>query len=205
MLPIQEILLEVIRQSYVSSQGFNQMSDKSTPSGSNNEVENSEDSIQPVSAEEGLKSAKDVFKAEGDKAEDSGLDEDKEFCIYLKNRKRAKDLGLDDSNSTIIYYQGGVHFANSNIENSGSVVGNDQAIHSNAGTGGFSGEAKDISPHKEGTASIQSVFDRCEDVKQRSFMIALAALNGCNYRVVAEASQRLQTILQPQARVDTEA
>jgi hypothetical protein len=181
------------------------MSDKPTASDSNNENENSEESIQPVSEEEGLKSAKSVFKTEGDKAEDSSLDEDKEFLKYLKNRKRAIDLGLDDSSSTTFYYQGGVHFANSNVENHGNVVGNDQTIHSNVGTGGFSGEARDKSPDKESIASIESVFDRCEDVKQRSFMIALAALNGCNYRVVVEASQRLQTILQPQTEVDTEA
>jgi len=114
----------------------------------------------------------------------------------LKNRKRAKDLGLDDSNSTTFYYQGGVHFANSNVENYGNVVGNDQTIHSSVGTGGFSGEVKDKLSDKESSVSIESVFDRCEDLKQRSFMISLAALNGCNYRTVVEASQRLQYILQ---------
>lgn len=184
------------------------MSGKQTSSDSNNENENGEESIQPVSEEEGLKSAKSVFKAEGDKAEDSSQDEDKEFLKYLKNRKRAKDLGLDDSSSTTFYYQGGVHFTNSNVENHGNVVGNDQTIHSNVGTGGFSGEVNDKSPDKEGISSIEAVFDRCEDLKQRSFMISLSALNGCNYRTVVEASQRLQSILQSylqfQAEVDTE-
>jgi hypothetical protein len=146
------------------------MSDKTTSSDSNNENESSEESIQPVSEEEGLKSAKSVFKAEGDKAEDSSLGEDKEFLKYLKYRKRAKDLGLDESTSTTFYYQGGVHFKNSNVENHGNVVGNDQTIHSNIGTGGFSGEARDKSPDKESIASIESVFDRCEDVLRYAFL-----------------------------------
>jgi hypothetical protein len=181
------------------------MSDKPASGDSNNENKSSEESIKPVSEEEGLKSAESMFKAEGDKAEDSSLDEDKEFLKYLKFRKKAKDLGLDDPRFTTFYYQGGVHFTNSSVENHGNVVGNDQTFHSNAGTGGFSGETKDRLPDEENIESIEVVFDRCEDVKQRSFIIALAALNGCNYRVVVEASQRLQTILQPKAEVDTEA
>lgn len=179
------------------------MNDKLASGDSSNESDDK--SIKPVSEEEGLKSAESMFKAEGDKAEDSSLDEDKEFFKYLKNRKKAIDLGLDDPKSITFHYQGGIHLTNSNLENHGSIAGNDQTIHSNPGTGGFSGEARDNSPHKESIESIETVFDRCEDVKQRSFMISLSALNGCNYRTVIEASQRLQSILQPQAEVETEA
>lgn len=170
------------------------MSDKSVSNYSNNEKESGEAS---VSEDEGLKSAESVFKAERDKDE---ANEDKEFLKYLKNRQKAKDLGLDEPRFAT-YYQGGVHFTNSNVENHGNVVGNDQEIHSNIGAGGFSGEASDKSSDKEISKSIEEIFDRCEDVKQRSFIIALAALNGCNYRLVVEASQRLQTILQHQAEV----
>jgi hypothetical protein len=180
------------------------MSYKPSSSDSNNENEIDNESLKPVSEEEGLKSAESIFKSEGKKTEDSSFDEAKEFLKYLKFRKKAKDLGIDDPGSTTFYYQGGVHFKNSNVENHGNVVGNDQEIHSNTNTGGFAGEVRDESPDRESLESIDSVFDKCEDVKQRSFMIALAALNGCNYRIVVEASQRLQSILQSQAGVETE-
>jgi hypothetical protein len=182
------------------------MSDKPNSSDSNKENEKDNESLKPVSEEEGLKSAENVFKTEGKKTDDSSLDEDefyKFFFYYLKSRKKLKDLGMDEPSFTTIY-QGGNHFANCNVENHGNVVGNDQAIHSNINTGGFSGEVRDKSSDRESAESIESVFDRCEDVKQRSFMIALAALNGCNYRTVVEASQRLQSILQSQAGVKTE-
>ncbi|MEG4997122.1 hypothetical protein [Microcoleus sp. B4-D4] len=172
------------------------MSNKPTSDDSNDDRD--DESIKPISEEEGLKSAESVFKAKGNKTEDSSLDEDKEFLKYLKYRKKAKDLRLDEPLFTTIY-QGGIHITDSNVENHGNVVGNNQTTHSNANTGGFSGEVKDKPlDNKENIESIDSVFDRCEDIKQRSFMIALAALNGCNYRIVVEASQRLQSILQPQ-------
>lgn len=173
------------------------MSEHST-SGDSQGNENDE-FVKPVSEEEGLKSAESIFKAESNKVEESGLDEDKEFLKYLRFRKRAKELGLDDPSFTTIY-QGGIHIKDSNLDNYGNLVGNDQAIDSNANTGGFSGATRDIKLNNQGTIqSIESVFDTCDDIKQRSFMIALAALNGCNYRVVLEASQRLQSILQSQA------
>lgn len=177
------------------------MSDKLTSNNSNNENDNNGESIKPVSEEEGLKSAESAFKVEGNKAEDLSLDEYKEFFKYLKYRQRAKDLGLDDPSFTTIY-QGGVHIKDSNVENHGNMVGNDQTTHSSTNTGGFSGEVSNrSSDNKESIESIELVFDKCEDIKQRSFMIALAALNGCNYRIVVEASQRLQSVLQPQAEV----
>ncbi len=179
------------------------MSDNPDLGDSNNENERDNEPLKPVSEEEGLKSAESVFKSEGNKAEDSNLNDDKEFLKYLKFRKKAKDLGLDDPFFTTIYH-GGIHLANSTLENHGTVVGNDQAIHSNTNTGGFSGEVRDKLSNRESAESIEAVFDRCEDVKQRSFMIALAALNDCNYRIVIEASQRLQSILQSQAGVETE-
>jgi hypothetical protein len=182
------------------------MSDKSASGDTNNESDN--ESIKPISEDEGLKSAESIFKAEENKAEDSSLDEDKEFLKYLKLRKKAKDLGLDDPRFTTFHYQGGIHLTNSNLENHGNMAGDDQTIHSSLDTGGFSGEARHKLPDKEGIESIEAVFDRCEDVKQRSFMISLSALNGCNYRTVIESSQRLQSILQSyiefQAEVDTE-
>jgi hypothetical protein len=184
------------------------MSEKSPSSDSKNDKKKDDEFIQPVSEEEGLKSAESVFKVEGkaNRTDDPSLDEEKEFFKYLRFCKMAKDLGLHDPISTTINYRGGVHFANSNVENYGNVVGNDQTIHSNTSTGGFSGEVRDKQPSdRESLESIDSVFDKCEDVKQRSFMIALAVLNGCNYRIVVEASQRLQSILQSQAEVETEA
>jgi hypothetical protein len=179
------------------------MSDKASSGDSNNEDERDKEFLKPVSEEEGLKSAESVFKSEGKKNDNSSVDEDKEFLKYLKCRKKAKDLGLDDPSFTTFYYQGGVHFANSNVNNHGNVVGNDQAIHSNTNTGGFSGEVRDKPSNIENAESIESVFDRCEDSKQRSFMIALAVLNDCNYRIVIETSQRLQSIFQSQAGVET--
>jgi hypothetical protein len=179
------------------------MNDNPTSDDSNKEKID-EESIKPISEEEGLKSAESIFKTEGKKSENPGSDEDKEFLKYLKFRKKAKDLGLDESSFTI--YQGGIHITDSNVENHGNFVGNDQTIDSSLNTGGFSGEVRNKSSDRnESLESIESVFDRCEDIKQRSFMIALAALNGCNYRIVLEASQRLQSILQPQAEVETEA
>jgi hypothetical protein len=152
--------------------------------------ENDDEAVNTVSEEEGLKSAEKIFKTEENKAEDSTLNEDREFLIYLKHCKRAKDLGFNDP-TTI--YQGGLHIKDSNLENYGNIAGNDQTIY----TGSpiiFSGETGNESVNEK---KIEAVFDECEDVTQRSFMIALAALNGCNYRLVAEASQRLQSIVKP--------
>jgi len=179
-------------------------SNNPTSDDSNNEDKRDDESIKPGSEEEGLKSVQSLFNAEGKKTEDSSLGEDKEFLKYLKFRKKAKDLGLDDPLFTTIY-QGGIHITDSNVENHGTIVGNDQTVHSSTNTGGFSGEVTDkSSDNKESIESVESVFDRCEDIKQRSFMIALAALNGCNYRIVVEASQQLQSILQSQSEVETE-
>jgi hypothetical protein len=181
------------------------MSDNANSGDSKNENEREQESLKPVSEEEGLKSAESLFKSERKKNEDSSLDEDEEFFNkYLKCLKKAKDIGLADPSFTTIYYQGGVHFANSNVNNNGNVAGNDQAIHSNTNTGGLSGEVRDTTS-KENAESIESVFDRSEDIKQRSFMIALAVLNDCNYRIVIETSQRLQSIIQSQAGVETKA
>jgi hypothetical protein len=179
------------------------MSDKPSSGDSNNENEKDNESLKPVSEEEGLKSAESVFKAEGNKAEDSILNEEKEFFKHVQYFRKMQDIGLY-SPSVINNYHNGVHFSNSNVENHGNVVGSDQAIHTNTNRGEFSGEVRDKSSDRENAESIESLFDKCEDVKQRSFMIALAALNGCNYRIVVEASQRLQSILQSKAGVETE-
>jgi GUN4-like len=145
------------------------MNDNPTSDDSNKEKID-EESIKPISEEEGLKFAESIFKTEGQKAENPGSDEDKEFFKYLKFRKKAKDLGLDDPSFTTIY-QGGIYISDSNVENHGNFVGNDQTIDSSLNTGGFSGEVR----------------------------------NKSSDRNVLEASQRLQSILQPQAKVETEA
>ena len=169
-----------------------------------NEDERDDESNEAVSEEKGLESAQSVFQGKGSNTEDSSLDEDKEFLKYLKFRQKAKELGLDNPSFTTIYH-GGVHFTDSNVENHGNVVGNDQTIDSNINTGGFSGQTKSqLSDINEKIESIEAVFDNCEDIRQRSFMIALAALNGCNYRIVVETSQKLQSILQPPPNVETE-
>jgi hypothetical protein len=181
------------------------MSDKQSSDDSSNDNVRDNESNKPVSEEEGLKSAESMFKAEGNMADDSTLNEEKEFFKHVQYFKKMQDLGIC-SPSVINNYHNGVHFSNSNVENHGNVVGNDQAIHTNTNNrGGFSAEVRDKSSDPENTESIDSIFDKCEDVKQRSFMIALAALNGCNYRIVVEASQRLQSIIQSKAGVEIEA
>jgi hypothetical protein len=157
-----------------------------------------------VSEEEGLKSAENIFKDVKDRPEDSAPDEDKEFVKYLRFRKRAKDLGIDESSFTTIY-QGGVHIADSTIENSGSFVGGDQTTRRDPDvTGGFSGKHVGSSSRNGDADSIETVFDQCDSVEQRSFMITLAALNGCNYRTVIGASQQLLLAIQPKDEVDLE-
>ena len=106
-----------------------------------NEDERDDESNEAVSEEKGLESAQSVFQGKGSNTEDSSLDEDKEFLKYLKFRQKAKELGLDNPSFTTIYH-GGVHFTDSNVENHGNVVGNDQTIDSNINTGGFSGQTK---------------------------------------------------------------
>lgn len=192
------------------------MSDKSMSEDSNlnepttsdsNEGEQSEESVELISEEEGLKSAEKFFKAEFNEAKDSNssADEDKEFYKKLSEfAKNLKDLGLEDLFATKIYY-GGNHFKNSNVENYGNVVGSSQTNYSKTNSGDLSEEINGKSQDsKEKIESIESVFDECEDIKQRSFMIALAALNGCNYRTVVKAAQRFQSILQPKEEVETE-
>jgi len=174
------------------------MSDKSNPdlqaSGTSPEFtppKNEKDTISSISEEEGLKSAEKIFKTEESNTDDTSPDENREFLKFLRYRKRAKELGLNDPSTTI--YQGGIHVKDSNLHNYGNLVGNDQIISSDRSIKYTEdSEAQSSECDKE----IESVFDECEDIAQRSFMIALAALNGCNYRIVVEASQKLQTIIQ---------
>jgi hypothetical protein len=174
------------------------MSDKPNPdlqsSAQSSESAPSEDEkgvVKSISEEEGLKSAEKFFKTEESKTEDTSPDEDREFLKFLSYRKRAKELGLDSPSTTI--YQGGVHVKDSNLQNYGNIVGNDQTIYPNSSTQ----NREESEASSDCDRKIELVFDECEDIAQRSFMIALAALNGCNYRVVVEASQKLQTIIQP--------
>lgn len=154
-----------------------------------------------VSEEEVLKSVQNRFKADN-RSEDTSL-EDKEFIKYLRFRKRAKEIGLDDQQPSVInnnYYDGGIHINDSNVENYGDVVGNNKTT---TNTGGFSGEVRSKAPNdEENVQSIEAVFDRCEDIKQRCFIITLAVLNGCNYRIVLESSLQLQSILQSQVEIE---
>lgn len=164
-----------------------------------------EDSVvgeDSVSEEEGLKSAESVFKEARDRSEDSALEEDREFMKYLRFRKRAKELGIDDPSFTTIY-QGGIHISDSTVENSGNFVGNDQLLHPtpNNSVGGFSGEPSEQACKDSNLESIERIFDECDSTEKRSFMIALAALNGCNYRIVIETSKQLLSIIQPQAEL----
>jgi hypothetical protein len=148
-----------------------------------------QEGMSRVSDEEGFKSAEKVFKIESDT--DDSPDEDRGFLKYLSYRKRARDLGLD-APSTVIN-QSGIHIKDSYLNNYGNIVGNDQAISSSHSAQDAAEREAQSSSHEE----IEFVFDECKDISQRSFMVALAVLNGCNYRVVLEASQKLQTILQP--------
>lgn len=173
---------------------------------SRNKSESEDESTDRVSEEEGLKSAESLFKAESlNNEEESNLDESKEFLKYLRFRKKAKDLGLEDSTSTSFYYQGGVHFKDSNVRNHGNIVGEDQVFNQKIDAEEVSDDFQSVVPEQTAIESIETVFDRCEDIQKRSFMISLAVLNGCNYRLVLEASQLLQTILQPHAEADAEA
>jgi len=160
------------------------MSDKPN-SGNSDELEKDDEFIKPISEEEGLKSAESFFKSETNRDNnDISLEEDKEFVKYLKFRKKAKDLGLEEFSTTTINYQGGVHIKDSNVKNHGNIAGNDQTVHSNINSGGFSGGFHEKSFNdNESTESIEAIFDRCEDIEQRSFIIALAVLNGCKYNV----------------------
>jgi hypothetical protein len=157
-----------------------------------------------VSEEEGLKSAENIFKDVKDRPEDSAPDEDKEFVKYLRFRKRAKDLGIDESSFTTIY-QGGVHIADSTIEIVAALwevtkLPDEILMLREA----FSGKHVGSSSRNGDADSIETVFDQCDSVEQRSFMITLAALNGCNYRTVIGASQQLLLAIQPKDEVDLE-
>ena len=159
------------------------------------------ESVSSFSDEDGLRAA---IKAEDNSVKDDSLDDDKEFLKYLKFCKKAKELGLNESSFTTIY-QGGIHIKDSDIQNSGNFVGNDQTFHSSnpdedeISKGKTDGKILD----NEESESIESIFDGCDDLKKRSFMMALTTLNGCNYRVVAEASERLQAIIQPKIQENT--
>ncbi|NEO57631.1 MAG: hypothetical protein F6K54_33925 [Okeania sp. SIO3B5] len=181
------------------SEDFNSAQTESTEEGDNQFVE-------AISEEEGLESAESVFNTEADKAEDSTLDEEKEFgrLLFKLFYTKAKEVGIDSLFSTTThysYYYDSIHIKDSPVEiENGNLVRGDL----NANTKGFSGEKRNKSvDNQEKNESIESVFDRREDVKTRSFMIALAALNGCNYRTVDQASKKLQSILEPQEKLGT--
>jgi hypothetical protein len=162
-----------------------------------------QESVNSFSDEDGLRAA---IKAEDNSVKDDSLDDDREFFKYLKFCKKAKELGLNESSFTTIYnYQDGIHIKDSNIKNNGNFIGHDQIVHSSNPNEDKISEGKADSKilDNEESESIESIFDRCDDLKKCSFMMALTTLNGCNYRVVLEASERLQAIIQSQIKEDT--
>ncbi len=179
------------------SEDFNSDKTESTE-GEDNE------SVEAISEEEGLESAESVFNPEANQAEDSGLDAEKEFFKFISFCKKAQELGLENLFGTTNNYYDGIHIKDSHVESkNGHFVGRNLKTHSNVNNEGSPGEQSNKSVgNREKNESIESVFDRREDVKQRSFMIALAALNGCNYRTVDKASKKLQSIFEPQEKLE---
>jgi hypothetical protein len=166
-----------------------------------NEDNKNKESVNSFSDEDGLKAA---IKAEDNSVKDDSLDDDREFLKYLQFCRKAKELGLNEPSFTTIY-QGGIHIKDSDIKNSGNFVGNDQTVHSSNPNEDEISEGKNDGKilDNEKSESIESIFDRCDDLKKCSFMMALTTLNGCNYRVVLEASEKLQAIIQSQIKEDT--
>ena len=157
--------------------------------------------VNSFSDEDGLRAA---INAEDNSVKDDSLDDEKGLLKFLKFYKKAKELGLNESYFTTIY-QGGIHIKDSDIQNSGNFVGNDQTVHSSNPNEDEISEGKTDSKtlDNEESESIESIFDGSNDLKKRSFMMALTTLNRCNYRVVLEASERLQAIIQSQIKEDT--
>jgi hypothetical protein len=160
------------------------------------------ESVNSFSDEDGLRAA---IKAEDNSLKDDSLDDDREFLKYLKFCKKAKELGLNEPSFTTIYHDG-IHIKNSDIKNSGNISGKDQTVHSNNFNHDTTSDEEKADSNildNEECESIELIFDGCDDLKKRSFMMALTTLNGCNYRVVAEASERLQAIIQPKIQENT--
>lgn len=138
-----------------------------------------------ISDEDAFKSVEEVLRKEKSDDDKSALNEDIKFFEFIKYFERAQKLGIGKATTS---YHGGVHIVNSNVSNSGSITGNDQ-LNSQYDRGGSKDEIF--------ANTVESIFDKDENLESRSFMIALAALNGCSYHVVLEASQYLQSIIEP--------
>jgi hypothetical protein len=148
---------------------------------------NADESTNPLSEEEGLNAAKGFLDGNEE------VREDKELEAYLryifKHGKKLSD-GL-----TINI--GGNHFSGCDV-GAQNIVGHNQKIGS-----AIHGDDSGKHIEERSDSSIEEIFDEHENVKDRSFMIALAALEGCDYRVVVDTSHRLQSILQPKEKEET--
>jgi hypothetical protein len=138
-----------------------------------------------ISDEDAFKSVEEILRKEKSDDDKSELNEDIKFFEFIKYFERAQKLGIGKATTS---YHGGVHIVNSNVSNSGSITGNDQ-LNNQYDEGGNIDEIF--------TDTVESIFDKDENLESRSFMVALAALNGCSYHVVLEASHYLQSIIEP--------
>ncbi len=158
----------------------------------NNSIEqniNTDEYVKPLSEEEGLNAAKDFLEGNEE------VREDKDFATFLRYLvKHSKK-----SSSELTINIGGTHFSGSTI-NAQNIVAHDQKIGSAVHV---DDSGKNIEEAAD-SSSIEEIFDKHENVKDRSFMIVLAALEGFNYRDVVNTSHRLQSILQPKEKEETE-
>lgn len=161
------------------------------------EENKNQESVNSFSDEDGFNAA---IKAGFNSVKDDSIDDYKEFL-----EKLLKFFGEPSVTINYNYHQGGIHIKDSDIHNSGNFVGNDQTVHSsNPNEDKISeGKADGKILDNEESESIESIFDRCDDLKKCSFMMALTTLNGYNYRVVVETSERLQAIIQLQMKEET--
>lgn len=158
----------------------------------NNSIEqniNTDESVKPLSEEEGLNAAKDFFEGNEEEREDKEL---ATFLRYLVKHSKK-------SSAELTINIGGTHFTGSTI-NAQNIVAHDQKIGS-AVHGDDSGKHTD---ETSDSSSIEEIFDKHENIKDRSFMIALAVLEGCNYRYVLNTSRQLQSILQPKEKTEND-
>ncbi|CAK8715520.1 MAG: hypothetical protein CDV28_1174 [Candidatus Electronema aureum] len=158
---------------------------------------NADESVKPLSEEEGLNAAKSFLDGNEE------VREDKEFATFLrylvKFSKKARELGIEGLfSTTTIYNQGGNHFSGCDV-GAQNIVGHNQKIGS-----AIHGDDSGKHIEERSDSSIEEIFDEHENVKDRSFMIALAVLEGCNYRYVLNTSRQLQSILQPKEKTEND-
>ncbi|WP_417913599.1 hypothetical protein [Candidatus Electronema sp. JM] len=132
-------------------------------------------------------------------SEDDGIKSVEESIKYNKIHTNETDDFTENSRTIIqiiknYNYTGGFHASNSNINNTGSIIAGDQS--------NYSGQKTQADKDKSFDSSIESIFDSCKS--RRSFIISLSVFNGCNYRLVDEASQYLQNIIRLQSRKEAE-